>query len=381
MECCRLWQVFIVEHWVGYEELMRSVAILGRVLPCALLILGACQIPTRVSMEGEGGRTSYNVAIQMTNSQQMLLNLVRLRYADSPLFLDVSSITTQSTVRSGLSPLFKIPGFTEEHPFQLGADVSWQDQPTITYMPLEGQAFATRLLRPIDLRTIQLLCYSGWDIDRVFWMMIQNFQELWNDPDATDVSLPNSQRFSEVSHLLRHFQKRGELQLGVQVSQSKEKELDEKSLQLAFPVDGVEGNRLAELIRCDQKINGRFIKNIELGFTDSGRMGVIPRSIFSCMAYLSRGVQVPDEHIERGLVHMPCHEEDWSAVFHDLIAVRWSRFPPKNCYVFVQYRGFWFYIDDSDIHSKKTFGLLLQLYNLNANDAKNRGPILTLPLG
>ena len=357
------------------------------VITCiTLLSLGACQIPTRVSMEGEGGRTSYNVAIQMTNSQQMLLNLVRLRYADSPLFLDVSSITTQSTVRSELAPLFKIPGFNKDNPFQLGAGIAWQDQPTITYMPLEGQAFATRLLRPIDLRTIQLLCYSGWDIDRVFWMMIQNFQELWNDPDTSDTPQINSQRFSEVSHLLRHFQKRGELQLGVQVNPGEaEKEPDERSLQIGFPVDGAEGARLAELIRCDQKINGRFIKNIELGFTDGGRMGVMPRSIFSCMAYLSRGVQVPEEHIDRGMVRMPdnSHHEamDWSEVFRGLMGVRWSRFPPKNAFIYVQYRNYWFYIDDSDIHSKKTFGLLLQLYNLNANEAKNRGPILTLPLG
>jgi hypothetical protein len=355
----------------------------------ALLGLAGCQIPSRAAMEGEGGRTAYNIAIQMTNSQQMLLNLVRLRYADSPLFLDVSSITTQSTFRSDIAPIFKIPGFNKENPFQLGGDVSWQDQPTITYTPLEGQAFATRLLRPIDLRTIQLLCYSGWDIDRVFWMMIQNFQELLNDPESSSSpeQKPTSQRFSEVSHLLRHFQRRGELQLGVQVlaNADQEKDPDERSLQIGFPIDGEEGARLAELIRCDQKINGRFIKNIELGFTQTGRMGVMPRSIFSCMAYLSRGVQVPQEHIDRGMVRMPDNnhkeEADWAEVFRGLIAVRWSRFPPKNAYIYVQYRNYWFYIDDSDMHSKKTFGLLLQLYNLNANEAKNRGPILTLPLG
>jgi hypothetical protein len=356
-------------------------------LAVLLLGLGSCQIPSRVSMEGEGGRTAYNIAIQMTNSQQMLLNLVRLRYADSPLFLDVSSITTQSTFRSELAPVFSIPGFNKDNPMKLGGDISWQDQPTITYTPLEGQAFATRLLRPIELRTLQLLCYSGWDIDRVFWMMIQNFQELWNDPETMEPQIQNSPHFSEVSRLLRHFQKRGELQLGVLVGPKveSEPEPEERSLQIGFPVDGKEGERLAELIRCDQKINGRYIKNIELGFTQAGRMGVMPRSIFSCMAYLSRGVQVPQEHIDRGMVRMPdnnhAEEVDWSEVFRGLIAVRWSRFPPKNSFIAVQYRGYWFYIDDSDIPSKKTFGLLLQLYNLNANEAKNRGPILTLPLG
>lgn len=348
----------------------------------SLLMLSGCTMPTRVSMEGEGGRTSYNIAIQMTNSQQMLLNLVRLRYADIPMFLDVSSITTQSTVRSELAPVFSIPGFSKDNPFKLGGDVSWQDQPTITYMPLEGEAFATRLLRPIDLRTLQLLCYSGWDVDRVFWMMIQNFQELWNDPDSSDSSQPNLEKFLDASRLLHYFQKRGELQVGVQIKPQVEKDHypEEHFLQIGFPVDGVEGEKLAELIRCDQKVNGRYLKNVELGFTQSGRMGVMLRSIFACMRYLSHSVEVPQEHIDRGMVRiMENHHR--LELAHSLLCVHWSRFAPKNAFISVQYHNYWYYIDDEDLNSKKTFSLLMQLYNLNANEAKNRGPILTLPLG
>lgn len=352
----------------------------------SFLGFSACQMPSRVAMEGEGGRTAYNIEIQMTNSQQMLLNLVRLRYGDSPMFLDVSSITTQSTVRSELAPIFSIPGFSKRSPLTIGTEVSWQDQPTITYMPLEGHAFATRLLRPIDLRTLQLLCYSGWDIDRVFWMMIQNFQELWNEPESSESLTTSASRFSEASHLLRHFQKRGELQLGIQVVPRKESDEDpeERSLQIGFPMDSEEGERLSEILQCDQIGDGRCLKNIELGFTNAGKMGVMPRSIFSCMVYLSRGVEVPQEHIEMGIARMPenHHQEmDWCKVFSELLSVRSSHFCPKNAFISVKYRNYWFYIDDCDLHSKKTFGLLQQLYNLNANEAKNRGPILTLPLG
>ncbi len=358
-----------------------------KIAVAAFLGFSACQMPSRISMEGEGGRTAYNVAIQMTNSQQMLLNLVRMRYADTPLFLDVSSITTQSTIRSEISPVFSIPGFSKDNPFKLGTDLTWQDQPTITYMPLEGQAFAARLLRPIDLRTLQLLCYSGWAVDKVFWMMIQNFQELWNEPESSETCMPNYKRFSEVSQLLRLFQRRGELQLGVIVSAKAEKDQDpeERSLQISFPIDGADGERLAEILRCDQKVNGKFLKNIELGFTNSGRMGIMPRSIFSCMSFLSWGVQVPQEHIDCGMVRMAHNNQpedaNWSELFRELVDIHWSRFCPKNVFIAVKYRNYWFYIDDSDVHTKRTFGLLLQLYNLNADEAKNRGPILTLPLG
>jgi len=47
----------------------------------------------------------------------------------------------------------------------------------------------------------------------------------------------------------------------------------------------------------------------------------------------------------------------------------------------VRYRGTWFYIDDADLNSKSTFGLLSYLFYLQAGDIKTFTPALTLPLG
>ena len=355
-----------------------------------LCLVVGCQVPSRmVMMEGEGGRTAYNTAIQMTNSQQMLLNLVRIRYADFPMFLDVTSVTTQSTFQSRLSPTFPIPGFNEDNPFTLGADISWEDQPTITYTPLEGQSFATRLLRPIDLSTVQLLCYSGWDIDRVFRIMIQNFDELSNAPEASAPVLeqmPQYRQFAEAAHLLRHFQKRGELQIGVKAKEGKAgDEFVEERLQIAFPHGGPEGERLSKLIGCTRHASGKCIKEIDFGYDDKGSIGILPRSVLSCMCYLSQGVQVPKDHVACGMVHQPSceideEEQDWHTLFHELLAVKESLFRPSNAFISVKYRQHWFYIDECDLASKRTFALLVQLYNLNAIAPKNRGPILTLPL-
>ena len=64
------------------------------------LALGAgCHIPGPTSIKT--GRDNYNVAIQQTNNEQLLLNLVRLRYRDTPLFLEVSSVTTNFTFEVG----------------------------------------------------------------------------------------------------------------------------------------------------------------------------------------------------------------------------------------------------------------------------------------
>jgi len=172
--------------------------------------------------------------------------------------------------------------------------------------------------------------------------------------------------------------------MGLKVQEGSDHEPEELALQIAFPEGSAEGVRLADLIHCEHTTNGKCVKDIALGFNEQGRIGVMTRSILSCMYYLSQGIRVPQEHIENGMVRLPFgvvdHNEDWHVIFNELFAVRWSRFPAKNAFVSVKYHNIWFYIDNCDLASKRTFALLLQLYNLNAIVQKNRGPIISLPL-
>ena len=151
---------------------------------CSFIFLVGCHVPSKVALEGTGGRNAYNMAIQMTNMEEMLLNLVRLRYSDSPYFLELGNITTQFTYKGSTTPLWPIPGFNNDNPFILGGEWSWQNQPTISYAPLGGQQFAVRLMQPIELQSIQQMIYSGWDVDRVFRLVIQSFDALENTPLA-----------------------------------------------------------------------------------------------------------------------------------------------------------------------------------------------------
>ena len=46
-------------------------------------------------------RMRYNESVRSTNDEQLLMNLVRLRYADSPVFIDLPSITSQFELAAG----------------------------------------------------------------------------------------------------------------------------------------------------------------------------------------------------------------------------------------------------------------------------------------
>src|SRR5690242_6134447 len=67
----------------------------GRVRPSLPSLLAALLAVLSLGCQTVGptalrhGRGNYNAAIQQTNSEQLLLNLIRLRYRDAPLFLEV----------------------------------------------------------------------------------------------------------------------------------------------------------------------------------------------------------------------------------------------------------------------------------------------------
>jgi hypothetical protein len=109
------------------------------------------------------------------------------------------------------------------------------------------------------------------------------------------------------------------------------------------------------------------------------------RSFAGIMYFLSQSVQVPEEDVVAGLVTVTRDAAgqpfDWRQVTDGLLAIKSSPDAPDNASVAVNYRNSWFYIDDSDLDSKSTFVLLGQVFQLQAGDAKNVAPVLTLPIG
>jgi hypothetical protein len=110
----------------------------------------------------------------------------------------------------------------------------------------------------------------------------------------------------------------------------------------------------------------------------NNRLLVNTRSVLATMAYLSNAVRVPAMH--RSLVNdiVP----DSNALLSDLLTIEAANIPVENAYLSVPYRGYWFYIKDTDINSKQTLGLLKSLIRLHISaGGAQTVPILTLPVG
>ena len=360
-------------------------------------VLTSCNVPSRIAMNGAGGRTSYNERIQKTTNEQMLLNLVRLRYYDIPFFLDVSTITSQVTFGSKANGGLSIPGFNQDNPVSLGGEFSWQSQPTIQYTPLEGYAFASQLMQAIDLQIIQQLIFTGWDVDRLFRLLVQNIDDIHNAPEAAGPAPdgdPIYEKFYHVTFLLRKLQKEQKLVMGVSYKKAKTTDLQDpqsvspnqykpKELQISFPAEGETAEELSKLLKGIKLVRGRYILSLTLGYNENAEMGLLTRSLLSAMYYLSLGVEVPmcDVLANKVSAHHDSENEKWAEVSDTLMQIKYCTKYPKNAYLAVKYRNLYFYIADDDLSSKRTFVLLQQLYNLQSRDIKQQAPLLSIPLG
>jgi len=329
-------------------------------------------------------RVDYNVAIAQTNSQELLLNLVRLRYRDNLYFMNVEKVASSVSFSRSASVGVDIPeggGST----YKLGGvGVSVSESPTVFYAPLEGERFVRELMTPVDLDELLLLYHSGWSIERVFLVTLQAMNGLKNAPSAsgpTPERSPVFREFKAAAARLRALQVRGAVELGRAVGD------DGSWLELRLIGAGDDDPDVVELRRLLRLDSGRTTYRVvaAIGETDGSSILVQPRALLASMYYLSQGVEVPPADEGAGLVTLTTGAEGarfaWEELLGTLFRVGTSDTSPDQAAVAVEYRGSWFFIDDADLDSKSTFSLLTQLVALRGGDVKAAPTLLSFPVG
>jgi hypothetical protein len=145
-----------------------------------VLLLGALVASTGCAHIGPKtipvDRFDYSTAIADSWKQQTLLNIVKMRYMDLPVFVDVSSIVSGYSLQTGVS----IGGAVSSSKAvqgdfaTAGAQAIYTDRPTITYTPLTGERFLKGLLAPIDPKNIFFLMQSGYAADFILALTVES---------------------------------------------------------------------------------------------------------------------------------------------------------------------------------------------------------------
>ncbi len=382
----------------------------------------------------------YDEAVLRVREEEFVRNLVHVRYNESPGILNVSSIAAQ----------YELGGTAEARPFFLSPNpsnsnvifktfttilpdlsVTGSNRPTLSLDPADDAEATRQFLTPITPETMIFLFQSSWPAATIVRLYVERANGVPNVglAGAAQRGVPvDFARFNRAADLLQICQDRELLTLHA----------EEISASVGEPLSAanvVEAMKSGLEVRQDANGNWRLVRkerhlmirvtpgsenapeiaelfgilnlepglaNYELifaqrGVTDplrhpappSAELRIVPRSNAQVYYYLANGVEVPAEHICKGLVQPVVDEEGhtinprefMSGLFE--VHVCKGLKPPANSYVAVHYRGYWYYIDDGYTASKRTLALMLHLSRLDfaRQQVGFTKPVLTLPVG
>ena len=334
----------------------------------------------------KGNRLDYNLAIQQTNDQELLLNLVRLKYRDRIYFMNVERVVSTMEFNRGFGLGAVFPPDVDPTFSISPVSGSFNEKPSLFYSPLEGEKFVRQMLTSISLETILLLTRSGWSIERVLVMTLQGMNDLRNAPTAsgpTPDEAPEYLAFREVARALRALQTQGLIDFGRGGSANGGNGDFELRIapQASANPDAI---RLRELLNLDPALNSYRVV-LGIGASDRQTIAVSTRAMAGVLYYLSQAVAVPAEDESAGRVTVTRESGgarfDWSRVLANVLAVQVAADQPKDAAITVPYRGKWFYVADSDLQSKTSFSLLAQLMSLQAGPQAVSGTALSFSVG
>lgn len=344
-----------------------------------LLLVAACSSigPKTVSRD----RFDYAAAVGDSWKVQMLLNIVKLRYLDTPTFLDVQQIVAGYTIEGGAAA-----GWAEEGNiaagWTLGANGKFTDRPTLTYRPLDGAEFNRELMTPIPPFAIFFMVQMGWPVDLIMRMCVDSFNGIENRSGFGSRARNASSKFNQLVEMMGKLQQRG--RIGMRLKRGDGKGKDDTVIVFRGATeheqdgeDALEPGAVAKLIGTDPNRSDYKIF-YGTGQPDGGSIAVQSRSILHIMIELASYVQVPPEHEEEGRVVPVIVSENES---ERLLDIRTSSSSPSDSYVSVKYRGNYFYISDLDLRSKRTFTFLSLLASLAETSTDQQAPMLTIPTG
>ena len=338
-------------------------------------------------------RPDYNQQIVRTGDEQMLLNLVRLRYNDTPLFLELGTVVAQYGYTASLNAAGQLTSHPGTSQANLGLGLGYSETPTITYTPLSGADYAERMLTPIPLDSLMLFNQTGWSQERLMLVVVQRINDVFNAPTATGPTPeipPNYQTFLKLAENLRHLQTAGLVGMNWE-ARDNEKQPPGRNPQFWVRPPADTNSPLAAdeaLVRRDLELNPgqQSFRLTAFPFErQPNEVGIRCRSLLGVLYYLSQSVEVPAPHRAAGLVTITRDEHgqlfDWSQVTGMVMTIHSQKERPSNAVVAVKYRDWWFYLADNDRNSKATFSLLNILFSLQSASASGKSPVLTLPVG
>ena len=356
----------------------KTRAVRAAVAGLALVWLAACQSigPTTISRD----RFDYSEAIGESWKRQTLLNIVRLRYADTPLFVDVGQVVAGYTLETAVNVggVLSSSGAVQGNSANLGTSGRFTDRPTITYTPLTGNRFIENIATPISPAAIFETIESGFPAHAMMLLGVASINGLRNVDSDIDGGRAADPRFLEVAQLLRDAQRRGAFGTRVHVDRTGGRStLVTLRDPRATDEDRAAGVRTRELLGLDPQATEFELVGGEFS-TGPGQIAVRGRSLLRVLQVLSLYVDVPEQDVAEGRASRGL-EGPAPGTAAGTFRVLSSDEEPKDAAVSVHYRDRYFYVSDRDLPSKRLLSFIMILFSLADRSEEAAKPVLTIP--
>jgi hypothetical protein len=364
----------------GFSKVFR-VPIIIKPLGFAISVLASltgCLHPRIGPQSLPRDRGAYSSSLADSWKEETLLNIVKLRYLDPPVFVDVGNIVASYTLAQTASAggtIIPNGGSSAT----VGGSVGLSNSPTITYTPLTGNAYIMGLVTPLSPEVLFTAMQNGMPADSVLFSSFVSINGLRNERASLQGIAPADPDFHRVRTLLREIQVSGAVRLFVKENPNKQETriiaLRTKNIPPDVRADIAELRRLLHLNPDGTEFE---LTSAPLPSSDM-EIAVQTRSIIELMKTMAVEVQAPPEDVSQHKA-APGFESghDVSGVV-PIIRIRNSKQKANDTFVAVHYRNNWFGIDDNDLTSKAVFAQLMELFTMIDTGPRQNQPVVTIP--
>jgi hypothetical protein len=363
----------------------RPAAAVPVAVAALLAITGACSSigPDTVPRD----RSDYAAAIGDSWKQQTLLNIVKLRYGDFPVFVEIAQVIAgyqlQTTVAAGFSAQNYIPSAVNV-PAAIGGTAgigaTYIDRPTVIYAPLTGNEFIKKLMSPVPPSAVLFLLQSGYSATVVMPLTVESINGLNNESRRPGMSRPADPKFVRLTQLLFELQQANALQ--IQIARTKD---NTETVIVGFPPAGLAPDLAARIVEARILLNlARPAQGYAVrygGYTGrNDEIAISTRSMLQVMLELGVLAQVPEADVAAGRATPgSTSAAPTGGATTAPLNILSGTAPPADVHVAVPYKGRWFWISDTDVRSKLLFGSVMLLFSISDVGVKSAPAIVTIP--
>lgn len=345
-------------------------------VPSLLLWAGCSSVgPGTVTRD----RTDYGTAISTSWKEQTLLNIVKIRYADLPVFMDVAQVVSSYSLETGASvggSAYPGVGSVDDN-VSMGVSGKWTDRPTITYTPLTGEKYIKGIISPIPPKALFFLIQSGYAADGLLALSAQSLNGLPNRSLRIGTGHGASPDFLRSLQLIRKIQDTGSIGLRVEENTDK-KETSVLFFRTASLDEETEADvtELKKLLQLTPDTRDFRLLYSPSSVHTGDELVVNTRSIVQIMTAMASHVDVPAEHASKGwtIPSLPPGTEDGLPM-----AIHSGKEKPENTFASVRYQDTWFWVDQSDIPTKRAFLFIIVLFSMTDTGPADPLPLITIP--